>query len=88
MGYVPLYCVACAGPVSHGFGWDAAIEDAEAGWSLNDVDDLAWLDGLRVVTADGASEVRSPSFTHACVTWAPTGRPLSARVCAYLRGWH
>jgi|EP01046_Picozoa_sp_COSAG06_P022361 hypothetical protein len=30
MGYVPLFCCACAGPVGHGYGLEGALEDSAA----------------------------------------------------------
>lgn len=57
MGYVPAYCVACAGPISHGLGIDGAVEEANEEtvdratprWSLP-VEAMSWLEELRVVT--------------------------------------
>ena len=60
MGYVPLFCCACAGPIDHGFGLDGALADAAeasaedpAGadaqrWGLP-VNEMRWLEALRVL---------------------------------------
>ena len=55
MGYVPVFCCACAGPVGHGYGIDGALEEAAeaandgaAKWAL-DAPTLRWLEALRVL---------------------------------------
>lgn len=67
MGYVPIFCAGCAGPISHGFGLDGALEEMQerdvaepnAGapqWRMG-LEEMEWLNALRVVTSDKVSGV-------------------------------
>ena len=60
MGYVPVFCCVCAGPIGHGFGLGPALSEDEDGnprtapWELA-VEEMRWLEKMRVLTAAGAS---------------------------------
>eukprot|EP00037_Helgoeca_nana_P000805 m.23856 g.23856 ORF g.23856 m.23856 type:complete len:244 (-) comp11078_c0_seq1:232-963(-) len=53
MGYVPVFCAACAGPVSHGFGLDGALEELQAVQAQG-------LDGNEVTEASEVAGAVSP----------------------------
>jgi hypothetical protein len=74
MGYVPLFCCACAGPVGHGYGLEGALEDsaaavaaaaAPAGGAADELVlglmELRWLEALRVLLPPSGDRAGSTS---------------------------